>query len=53
MMKKKPLLFIDYINGFGKQNLQNNFIGYGRTGKIYQELSLEKDEEKLFKYLTN
>jgi hypothetical protein len=27
--------------------------GYGRTGKIYQELSLEKMKRNSFKYLTN
>jgi hypothetical protein len=47
MMKKTTTVYRLH-KWFWKANLQNNFIGYGRTGKIYQELSLEKMKEKLF-----
>ena len=48
MMKKKPLLFLDYIQRFlESKKSQNSFIGYKRTSQFHPKLSFTKNEREI------
>jgi hypothetical protein len=42
MMKKKPLLFIDYINGFGKQICKTALLVTVEQAKFIRSYRLKK-----------